>query len=211
MRFFKLLRLTTVVLSAMVFASCVTAVDPVEPPPEYSLRSPRYTAWYFQWALEKKSPRHVWNALSHALKAREKLSYSDVELFFDRIEEEIGRYLGDALEAEVVEERPLGPRVRWVTFVSGDHRATIRFVLETTYEFVPAKPGFDTLFKEAASMSKILRYEDDAAILTLPEVPPKYHPNDLERIVIENAWRIDGVVSHNLDELQKAIESRQNP
>ncbi len=209
MRCFKLIRLTAVVLSAMIWTSCVTAVDPVEPPPGYSLRSPRYTAWYFQWALEKKSPRHVWNALSHALKTREKLSYSDVELFFDRIEEEIGRYLGDALEAEVVDQKSAGPRTRLVTFKSGDHRATIRFVLETTYEFVPAKPGYDTLFKEADSMSTILRYEDGAAVLTLPEIPSKYDPDDLERIVIENAWRIDGIVSHNLDELQKAIESRQ--
>ena len=192
----------------MIFTSCVTTVDSVEPPPGYSLRSPRYAAWYFQWALEKKSPRHVWNSLSHALKAREKLSYSDVELFFGRIEEEIGRYLGDALEAEVVDQKSLGPRTRLVTFASGDHRATIRFVLETSYEFVPAKPGFDTLFKQAPSMSRILRYEDDAAVLTLPGIPSKYDPEDLERIVIENAWHIDGVVSHNLDELQKAIESR---
>jgi len=181
-----------------VGSGCVST-DTTEPPPGFYRSSVRGTTRYLQWAVEERSPRHVWNCISDGWKNRDaNLSLSNLELFFEEIEAELTRSVGDIRKVKITSDIKLNEVTREVTYESGERRAVVIFVRETTFELKPNNPGRDSVHGSVTAMEEILNYKDGNAIVTLPNVPSKYRADELELVKVESTWRIDQIIEQNL-------------
>lgn len=204
-----LCRFAALLLLVLAVASSGCASHETDVPAEQALGSPKQTVAYLRWAFghapADDRPRHVWNCLSENFKATNKITLSDLELFWKEVDEKLRKYLGDVETVEIVAQRPIDRRRTEVDLASGEHRATLLFVLETEYEIRPRSGRIESASGAIPTMTDALRYENDRAIITLPNVQKPIDPEDVFRVTIENGWKVDRILRHNLDELERAM------
>lgn len=139
------IRAAALVALSILSAACTTR--PIAVPPEHPLVSPKRTTDYLKWAFTTapadERPKHVYNCLSEGFIERNKITLSDVEIFWNRVEDTLEQYVGKLETVEIAAERVVSPRKREVDFRNGDRRATVAFVLQTTYEITPTRQGRD--------------------------------------------------------------------
>jgi hypothetical protein len=195
-------------LAAMALAALLTscATPPSEVPEERALGTPKQTVEYLRWALtqapETDRPNHLWNCLSTRFIAENRITREDLNIFWSRVRDTLQQYLGDIEQLETGALRDLGARKTELDLESGPHRATLLFVLETDYEIRPASRARESVFGTLPSMESVLRYDGDRALITIPGVERPIEPESVFRVTIENGWKIERIVRHNLHRLE---------
>ena len=193
------------------FTTACTCVPP-EIPEGLDLSSPRQTTDYLKWAFENEKPNHVFNCLSTALLERENLSQSDIEAFWGDVERWFTENIGDVAAIRVENVESVSPTTRIVHFRTKTHSARARFVLECTWEVVPA--GFDdSADGRASSMGQIVRIAPEAGHLTitLPTGSTPFEPDGIYLIRVENFWKLDELIDSDLPQPKSNAASLKDP
>lgn len=172
--------------------------------------SPRQTVDYLKWAFtaapEDQKPKHLWNCLSARMIAAEGITLSDLDLFWKEIRENLQQYLGDIGGVEVVAERRSGARHCEVDVESGDHTATLALVLEASYEIRPQSRAKESISGQLPSVEDSVAFVDNEVRVAIPGVEKRIPPEEIYQIRIDNAWKIDRIVRHNLAELEAKLK-----
>ncbi|MEZ6195241.1 MAG: hypothetical protein R3F20_05900 [Planctomycetota bacterium] len=190
-------------LAILALAACAPLNAPDSPPPDYSLRKPRDTTTYLRWSVENESAFHLYNCLSTHFRTKYDVKLSELDFFWSTAKERILEYVGgDFANVEVENEEVIDANTRDLTYVSGPHRAVVRFVREKDWDLDylsvrrPAESG------EIADMAEVLRIEDGRAILSVPIQATDAEADDVYRMRLRAEWRIHDVIEHNLDEVR---------
>lgn len=179
-------------LIVLLCASGCCSVDERPVPTGQSLATPGRTLDYLIWGVENRAPSDVYNCFSEGLRERENLSRSDLATFWPQVEDWISQNIGDVRVVKIIDQKRPSKTVRILTLASGDKRASVRFVREATYEVTPRSRRLASSWGEI-NLANAVRYEGEDAIIRLPKVAPQPEPEGIYRIVIENAWRVDGI------------------
>ena len=202
------------VLLALVLSATSACVSypPDSPPPGYDQASPRRCVDYLKWAYENESPLHVSRCLSLGFLEGAGISPTDIATNWDSARDFVEKDMGDVQSIEledVLEEDPAG---RWqiVLATSRNRTATVTFVLESRWKIIPKKLTRDSAEGDFKSMSDILSYEGNTAVIRLPAIPQPddYPPEQIHRILIDSSWRIDAIESDFMDEDGRKVRRR---
>jgi hypothetical protein len=207
-----LTRLALIALCAIIY--CLPGCAPIQatdvPPPDYSLRTPRLTTEYLQWAVDNESSSHTYNCLSKRFRDVNEIKLSELDFFWDTAKSRLLEYVGGSLDnVEIEDEEILDTNTRLVTYVSGEYRAVVRFVREIEWDVeyrsarIPGDGG------QVAALEDLIRVEGGRAFVELPLENDSVDADDVYQLRVRAQWRIDNVEENNLEEIRNAEESPQ--
>lgn len=197
-------------LAIVLAAGACAPVTPTDvPPPDFSLRTPRQTTEYLQWAVENESSAHVYNCLSTAFREANGVNLSELDFFWDTAKARLLEYVGGDLEnVEIEDEEILDPNTRRVVYVSGPYRAVVRFKREIEYDVEYRSARILGDGGQVTALEDLIRVEDGTAFIELPLENEEVDADDVYQLRVRAQWRIDAVEENNLEAAREGATPR---